>query len=89
VGPVYASAGHEPGHALWDVDTERALLRDHAIFSSYIDKALPVVDFGCGTGRQNVALGQLYADVTGMDISAMAIDIARRHYRKENKISYH
>ena len=81
----YASAGADGrGKALWDVDPERAFVRDHAIFSSYINKALPVVDYGCGTGRQTAAIGHMYAGVIGMDISARAIDIARQQCGEED-----
>ena len=42
-----------------------------------------VLDFGCGTGEITLWLGRYGYEVTGVDISAMAIEVARRHWNEE------
>jgi SAM-dependent methyltransferase len=65
------------GEVLWDADqlveaeTVAEQLRVHA------DLTLPMVDLGCGNGRQSRALTLLSSRVLGIDASAAAIARAR------------
>lgn len=38
------------------------------------------LDFGCGVGRLTRALGETFADVTGVDVSEEMLALARRHH---------
>ncbi len=66
------------GEVLWDTDEPAefdlftAQLRQHA------DLSLPIVDLGCGSGRQARAMTGLAPRVVGVDASAAAIAHARR-----------
>ena len=66
------------GDVLWDTaepaefELAAAQLRQHA------DLALPIVDLGCGSGRQARALTSLSPRVVGIDASDAAIAHARR-----------
>lgn len=66
------------GEVLWDADqpAERELL--HAAWQRHADQALPVVDLGCGSGRQARDLAALGSRVLGLDGSASAIAHAVR-----------
>lgn len=65
------------GDVLWDTgepaefDLVAGQLREHA-------ETLPIVDLGCGSGRQARALARLAPRVVGIDGSAAAIAHARR-----------
>ena len=63
--------------ALWDVPVERAIANDYALFSETLDPQLPIIDIGCGTGRQTQYLSQHFPFVLGTDVSSEAIKIAQ------------
>lgn len=65
-----------PGEIVWDADAAD-LAADLQRFAASFDKRLPVVDFGCGNGRQTRFLGRHFTTVLGVDISPAAIDSAR------------
>lgn len=46
------------------------------------------LDFGCGAGRLTQALAAHFDSVTGIDISAPMIDLARRHNRFPDRCEY-
>jgi len=72
----WAGIDGTPGEIVWDADrgdVEADL--DH--FAGSFDPALPVVDFGCGDGRQAGFLARHFPAVLGVDISAAAIGRAR------------
>jgi SAM-dependent methyltransferase len=62
--------GRRPSHHAGDLDA------DLAHFAASFDERLPVVDFGCGDGRQTRFLGRYFATVCGVDISPAAVDRA-------------
>jgi SAM-dependent methyltransferase len=47
-------------------------------FRPYFDPRLPVLDFGCGNGRQTRFLAKQFERVIGTDVSPRAIDLARQ-----------
>jgi len=51
-------------------------------FATYVHEGsgLSVVDAGCGAGRMTRFLSSLGADVSGIDVSAGMVDVARRTY---------
>lgn len=67
-----------PG-AYWKL-TEYEHLPRYA-FSSTFAKGAKVLDFGCGTGYGSSSLAKVAASVVGLDISAEAIDWARKMHR--------
>lgn len=62
---------------LWDVDPERAVVEDMARFKPHFDPALPVLDLGCGSGIQTIALARHWDSVVGIDKSAAAVKLAQ------------
>jgi SAM-dependent methyltransferase len=65
-----------PGEIIWDADA-RDLEADLEHFAGAFGQALPVVDLGCGDGRQTRFLARHFPEVVGVDVSAAAIGRAR------------
>jgi 2-polyprenyl-3-methyl-5-hydroxy-6-metoxy-1,4-benzoquinol methylase len=57
----------------WD----RALL---ATFAELVDSSRPIADLGCGPGRITAHLHELGLPVSGIDLSAAMIEVARQAY---------
>jgi len=72
----WAGIDGTPGEIVWDADPGD-LKADLDHFATSFGQALPVVDFGCGDGRQSRFLARHFPDVLGVDISAAAIGRAR------------
>ena len=70
--------------ALWDVSPEQAVASDQKIFDPHFDRALKVLDLGCGTGGQSEYLSAHYDEVLGVDVSANAVALAREQVEKSN-----
>lgn len=80
----YASLGAGgTGTALWDVEPGRAVACDYPLFAGHFAETLPIVDFGCGTGRQTAFLGRIHGRTTGLDVSSEAIRLARASCSQE------
>jgi SAM-dependent methyltransferase len=69
-----------PGEILWEADPAD-IEADLGYFVVSLDQALPIVDFGCGDGRQTRFLAPHFAHVVGVDISEVAI---RRALAEDN-----
>jgi SAM-dependent methyltransferase len=79
------------GEVLWDSAPERASAEDLRRFVEHLDPSLPLVDLGCGNGRQSRFLARHFKQVIGIDVSPSAIELARREtvgLPEESKISY-
>jgi SAM-dependent methyltransferase len=77
------------GQVLWDNEPERASVEDQQRFKPLIlDPSLPLLDFGCGNGRQTRFLATQFDRVVGTDVSPSAITIARQETPAELKIEY-
>lgn len=72
----WAGIGGTPGEVVWEADPGD-LEADLDHFADAFSPALPVVDFGCGDGRQTRFLARYFPTVLGVDISAAAIGRAR------------
>lgn len=72
----WAGLDGTPGEIVWDADPAD-LEADLGYFADSLNPALPMVDFGCGDGRQTRFLAGRFANVVGVDISAAAIHRAR------------
>lgn len=72
----WAGLDGTPGEVVWDAD-KRDLEADLEHFAASFGQRLPVVDLGCGDGRQTRFLGRHFATVYGADISPAAVGRAR------------
>jgi 2-polyprenyl-3-methyl-5-hydroxy-6-metoxy-1,4-benzoquinol methylase len=52
------------------------------LIADYFDKAFPVLDIGCGFGRQAILLARLGYQVTGIDTSNVFINIAKELFAR-------
>jgi SAM-dependent methyltransferase len=66
------------GDVLWDTDEPAEFELAATQLRQHADLTLPIVDLGCGSGRQARALTSLAPRVVGVDASAGAIAHARR-----------
>ncbi|WP_380282357.1 class I SAM-dependent methyltransferase [Kitasatospora purpeofusca] len=68
-----------PGAVIWDAEPALTAERHLALFEPHLaDPGLPVVDLGCGNGTQTRFLAGRFARVLGADLSAAAVELARR-----------
>ncbi|GAB7186976.1 hypothetical protein ATKI12_6807 [Kitasatospora sp. Ki12] len=75
----WRDAPEEPGGVIWDASPALTAERHLALFDPHLaDPELPVVDLGCGNGTQTGFLAERFARVLGVDLSAAALDKARR-----------
>lgn len=67
-----------------EVDASLAMLERHM-------PGIPrrhALDFGCGVGRLTQALGRHYEAVTGVDVAARMIELAKRHNAMPGRVSF-
>ena len=64
------------GKALWDVAPGLAVETDLPLFGDLFSPHIPVLDLGCGTGGQSVALARHFPTVIGVDVSEKALALA-------------
>lgn len=64
----------------WDVDPTWVAHAHIQLFGSVLDRSLPVIDVGCGDGKQTVAIAQHFDSVVGVDVSPQALERAREHH---------
>lgn len=76
------------GQVLWDNEPERASAEDIKRFRDHMDPSLPLLDFGCGNGRQTRYLARHFQKVIGTDVAPSAITKAREETAPEMKIEY-
>jgi 2-polyprenyl-3-methyl-5-hydroxy-6-metoxy-1,4-benzoquinol methylase len=68
----------------WNLETPPDLLKK--IVDTHLDKTNKIIEFGCGAGNYVVYLADKGFDLTGVDISSKAVDIAKNS-AKENGVS--
>lgn len=71
----WAGIDGTPGEIVWDA-SEHDLHADLEYFAASFGQRIPVVDLGCGDGKQTRFLGRHFATVRGVDVSPAAIDRA-------------
>ncbi|CAL9635128.1 hypothetical protein SUDANB176_06192 [Streptomyces sp. enrichment culture] len=75
----WREAPDEPGAVFWDAEPVLTAARHLALFEPHmVDAGLPLVDLGCGNGTQTRFLADRFPRVLGADLSAAALDHARR-----------
>jgi SAM-dependent methyltransferase len=76
------------GDVLWDIVPERAVAEDFARMREYMVPSLPLIDVGCGNGRQTRFLAQQGGRVIGVDVSANAVSLASSESRDINNVGF-
>jgi 2-polyprenyl-3-methyl-5-hydroxy-6-metoxy-1,4-benzoquinol methylase len=72
----------------WDSAAERASREDFGRFKDHLDPDLPLLDLGCGNGRQSRFFAQHFKKVIGVDVSPSAIQLAQSETAEEGNIEY-
>jgi SAM-dependent methyltransferase len=80
----WGELAREGESALWDSPSATAAAIHLRHSESYLDTSLPMIDLGCGSGRQTVRLAESFSRVIGVDIAEHALAIARRDNAVEN-----
>lgn len=65
-----------PGEIFWDAAPAHAAQQDIALFKTYADPQLPLIDLGCGNGTQTRYLAGQFSRVVGTEISPAAVRLA-------------
>lgn len=76
------------GEVLWDNVPERAAAEDLTRFKRHVDDGLPLLDIGCGNGRQTRFLSRHFKKVVGVDVSAAAVELAKKETTRETNVEY-
>ncbi|WP_369216250.1 methyltransferase domain-containing protein [Streptomyces flavofungini] len=75
----WRAAPVERGAVFWDAEPALTAALHLALFEPHlVAEELPLVDLGCGNGTQSRFLAGTFPRVVGLDLSAAAIDRARR-----------
>jgi SAM-dependent methyltransferase len=82
----WAAVDGAPGEIVWDAD-EADLALDLEVFAGAFNGGVPVIDLGCGDGRQTRFLARHFETVVGVDFSPAAVERARAAENPPN-ISY-
>jgi SAM-dependent methyltransferase len=78
----------EGGEVLWDAASKEELDAVLARVLPRMDRALPVVDLGCGNGRFARLLAPHFRRVVGIDVSPHAIEKAKEESRGVDNVGY-
>ncbi|MFP5287360.1 MAG: class I SAM-dependent methyltransferase [Thermoanaerobaculia bacterium] len=76
------------GEVLWDNIPERAAAEDLKVFKRHVDDRIPLLDLGCGNGRQTRFLARHFRRVIGVDIAPAAVELARKETVEEKNVEY-
>ncbi|MDJ0337376.1 class I SAM-dependent methyltransferase [Cryobacterium sp. PH31-O1] len=76
------------GDVLWDSGSQTEYAQYSADVVAHFDPALPVVDVGCGNGSCTRWLAGLFPRVLGIDVSAGAVELARRESDGLQNVDY-
>jgi SAM-dependent methyltransferase len=75
----WSEASDEPGEVFWDAEPALTAGMHLALYEPHVtDPDLTLVDLGCGNGTQTLFLADRFPRVLGVDLSAAAIELARR-----------
>ncbi|WP_419999169.1 methyltransferase domain-containing protein [Streptomyces boninensis] len=74
----WEDAPEGPSEVFWDAAPETVAALHLPLFDDHFDAGLPLVDLGCGNGTQTRFLAARYGQVRGIDLSAAAVERARR-----------
>ncbi|MFJ4184601.1 class I SAM-dependent methyltransferase [Kitasatospora sp. NPDC089509] len=75
----WREAPEAPGEVVWDAEPAITAEPHLTLFRPHLaDPRLPLVDLGCGNGRQTRYLAEHFGRVLGVDLSETAVELARR-----------
>lgn len=75
----WSEASDTPGEVFWDAEPALTAGVHLALYEPHVtDPELTLVDLGCGNGTQTLFLADRFPRVLGVDLSAAAIELARR-----------
>ncbi|MGW4551235.1 class I SAM-dependent methyltransferase [Streptomyces violaceorubidus] len=80
----WSSLPAEPGAALWDSPPRLTAARHLPLLRAHADLSLPLVDVGCGSGRQTQWLAHHVPQVVGVDIAEAAVELAAASHPAPN-----
>jgi len=63
---------------VWETAPERSAWEDMKRFQPYINENLPLLDLGCGSGKQTRFLARYFRRVIGVDVSPAVVEYAQR-----------
>lgn len=70
--------------SLWDVENSRSIGKDYLVVKDLVNRDLPILDIGCGVGKEVDFLSQYFPKAIGLDISKYAIRLARSLVKAPN-----
>ncbi|MFD3933637.1 amino acid adenylation domain-containing protein [Streptomyces sp. NPDC058611] len=76
------------GDVIWDADSGEEFHWLLGQAQNHFRSGLPVIDLGCGNGRYSRELAPHYPSVIGVDVSASAIDHAKREAKGVDNVDY-
>lgn len=80
--------GTLPEDILWEGDHTSESVEHVARAAEHLDRALPVVDVGCGSGWLAAALAAQFPRVLGIDASASAIELAAQQRGAPGRVDF-
>lgn len=66
-----------------DKDYKAEAEQVNCLLRRYGENIAKIINYGCGTGRHDIALAQMGYNCTGIDMSPLMIDIARKNAESE------
>ena len=79
----------QDAHVVWDARPDIAAAEDLPRFQSYMDRTVPILDLGCGNGRQSRYLSKYFDTVIGAAdfvVIASASTMHNRHLLGESQL---
>ena len=73
---------------LWETDPERSAWEDMQRFSPHFNPELPLLDLGCGSGRQTRFLARHFQKVIGVDVSPTVVARAQQAAAQLDNIDF-
>ena len=70
--------------SIWDAEANLVAARDLTRFQSIVDRSLPLLDLGCGSGIQTKYLAGHFSRLIGADVSEAAVALAARENAAPN-----
>ena len=76
------------GEVAWDAAPQVAVAEDLPRFLPLMDRSVPILDLGCGNGRQSRYLAKYFDKVIGVDVAPSAVELARQETTEEKNVEF-
>lgn len=76
------------GEVAWDAAPQVAVAEDLPRFLPFMDRSVPILDLGCGNGRQSRYLSKYFDKVIGVDVAPSAVELARHETTEEKNVEF-